>query len=527
MASELIISTTPKKRRIILLSQGKIVEYDEEDQDGGYNVGDIYLGAVKRVMPGLNGVFVDIGHEKRAFLQYFDLGSQFYALQDFTYRNLPQKMAKQQRELLDKSLDKDGKITEVLRKEQKLLVKVAKESFSNKGVRVSSLLSIVGRYLILIPFASEINISKKIVSHKERLRLNRLITSLKPADFGITVRTAAEKKDVAQLDQDLKNLLVKWEEGIMKLRKAKVGTKIIEEEDRVTSILRDMHCSELDQIIVDDTSTYEKVKNYLQIVSPEKEKIIQFYQGKTSLFEHLGLERQIKHLFSSTVMLEEDGSYVIIQTTDAMHTIDVNSGSYVALKNDQENTALKVNLAAAREIPRLMRLRRMTGITLVDFISMRSLTHKRQIYEAVVEHAKEDKSKIEILPLTRFGLMQIARERTRSTTPVQVHETCLACKGSGKMEASILLADRIERQLDLLIRKYNVRGVTIFLHPYIYAYFAKGFFSKQWRWFLRYRRWIRLVQDEKLPITEYRFVNNKRKLVATNPKFTLFARKEE
>ena len=174
-----------------------------------------------------------------------------------------------------------------------------------------------------------------------------------------------------------------------------------------------------------------------------------------------------------------------------------------------------------------MQVRRMTGITLVDFIGMRNLSHKKQVYETVLEHAKGDRSKIEILPLTRFGLMQIARERTRSTTPVQVQEACPTCKGSGKIEASILLADRIERQLHSLIRKYDVKGITICLHPYIHAYFTKGLFSKQWRWFLRYRRWVRLVQDEKLPITEYRFINNKRKLVATNPKLTLFNDKNE
>ncbi len=527
MANELIINTTLKGDRIILLKNSKIIEYHKEEESNTYHIGDIYLGKIKKTIPSLNAAFVDIGHKKDAFLHYLDLGKQFPSQQKFTTQVLQKKTTTYQvsKMHLNTIIEKEGSINQVLKNNQKILVQIVKEAISTKGLRLSSSLSIAGRYLILVPFNNEVNISKKITKITERERLDRLIHSIKPHNFGVIVRTVAQKKEVSALDRDLKHLLKKWEAGIKTLSKATPRKKIIKEESRITSMLRDMFNENFDQIIVDNNDTYEEIKTYVQNFAPKKEKIVQLYKGKTKIFEHFGLEKQIKTLFSKIVRIE-GGGYLIIEQTEAMHTIDVNSGIHTTGKTNQEDSALKVNLAAAKEIAHQMRLRNMGGIIVVDFISLQNNSHKQEIYKAMKTYTKEEKAKIDILRLTKFGLMEITRKYERPIIHIDTKEQCPSCMGSGKIE-NALISEQIEKQLQYLASIKKVQNLTLLLHPYLYAYFTKGLLSKQWRWYFHYKQWINIVQDQNIPITTYQFINAKNEILATNPTFKPRARYED
>jgi len=507
LASELVISTAQDGFRIALLRDGELIEYHTEEKDSKFTVGDIYLGTVKKIAHNLNASFVDVGYKKDAFLHYSDLGSQFRSLHKFTQLAIDGKAPGHHLNdfAIEPPIDKLGKASEVLHKNQPILVQVIKEPISSKGPRLSAELAIAGRYMILVPFSNEINISKKITSSEEKKRLLRLVTSIKPQNFGLIVRTAAEGKEVAKLVQDLKELLEKWEEGVKKLYKAIPRDKIIGEMNRASSILRDMLNESFDNIIIDDKKAYGEIKQYIKTIAPEKEKIVKNYQGKTKLFEHFGIEKQLKMLFGQTVSIA-GGGYLIIEHTEAMHVIDVNSGSSGVAK-DYEEMALSVNLAAAKEIARQLRLRDMGGIIVIDFIDLKDAENKRKLYQKMKEYMKEDRSKLSILPLSKFGIMQITRQRVRPATNLVTQEQCPSCGGTGKIAASILVADQIEKSLQLLLTNQNEKNITLFLHPYLYTYFTAGFFSRRLKWLLKYKKWVNLAEDSSLGIAEFKFAN--------------------
>jgi ribonuclease G len=507
LASELVISTTQDGFRIALLKEGELVEYHTEEKDSKFTVGDIYLGNVKKLAQNLNASFVDIGYRKDAFLHYSDLGPNFHSVAKFTKLAISGQISNYNISDLEivPAIDKLGKISEVLQRNQQILVQIVKEPISNKGPRLSAELALAGRYMILVPFSDTVSISRKIAKNEEKQRLLRLISSIRPKNFGIIIRTAAEGKEVSKLVQDLKELLQKWEEGLKKVHKAIAGDKIIGEINRASSILRDMLNENFDNIVIDDPTAYTDLKQYIRTIAPEKEKIVKKYQGKTRLFEHFGIEKHLKLLFGQTVSIP-GGGYLIIEHTEAMHVIDVNSGSSM-IESDQEEMALGINLAAAKEIARQLRLRDMGGIIVVDFIDIKDLENRRKLYQKVKEYMKEDRSKVTILPLSKFGLMQITRQRVRPETNLITQEQCPSCGGTGKIGASILVADQIEKSLQMLLTTQNERSIHLFLHPYLYAYFTKGIFSKRMKWFLQYKTWVALAEDSSLGVTEYRFLN--------------------
>ncbi|MEM7382714.1 MAG: Rne/Rng family ribonuclease [Bacteroidota bacterium] len=507
MASELVIGTTQGSFRIALLKDRELVEYHTEEKDSQFTVGDICLGIVKKIMPNLNAVFVDLGYKKDAFLHYSDLGAQFRSLNQLTQLALNGRTPNYNLsdQPLQAPIDKLGKVAEVLYRSQPILVQVIKEPISSKGPRLSTELAIAGSYMILVPFSEEVSVSKKITKSEEKQRLLRLVNSIKPPNFGLIVRTAAEGKEVAQLIQDLKELLAKWEAGVKKLHGATVRDKIIGEIDRASSILRDMLNEPFDSIIIDDKNAYNEIKQYLKTTAPEKEKIFKYYQGRTKLFEHFGIERQLKMLFGQTVSLD-GGGYLIIEHTEAMHVIDVNSGSNTT-EQEHEVMALSVNLAAAKEIARQLKLRDMGGIIVIDFIGVKDAENKRKLYQQMKEYMKEDRSKSTILPISKFGIMQLTRQRVRPVTSLSTQEECPSCGGTGKIAASILISEQIEKSLQILLDNQNEKNIMLLLHPYLYAYFTRGFFSKRVQWFFRYKRWVSLVEDSSLGIAEFKFIN--------------------
>ncbi|MCC9136446.1 ribonuclease E/G [Pontibacter silvestris] len=508
MSNELIINSTQDGERIALLQDKRLVEYHYEKKDTNYIVGDIFLGTVKKVMPGLNAAFIDIGYQKDAFLHYHDLGANIRTLNKFVKVAQTQKNASPKLNQLkfEPEIDKLGKVADVLKKGQQLLVQIVKEPISTKGPRLSCELSLAGRYLVLVPFSNTVSVSKKIVSKEERTRLKRLITSIKPENFGVIIRTVAEGRDVAELDRDLRNMLTNWEEGFKTLKTAKPSDKVIGELGRSSSILRDLLNESFDNIVVDDVQLYEEIKTYIGSIAPDKLSILKHYTGKTKTFEHFHIEKQLKAAFGKTVTIP-GGGYLVIEHTEALHVVDVNSGNKSNTETDQEGTALHVNMMAAKEVARQLRLRDIGGIIVIDFIDMKSVENRQKVYEVVKEELKRDRSKSTVLPISKFGLMQITRQRVRPEQNIITGEVCPTCNGTGKITASILVTDEIEAAIDDLLTSHNHKSLTLYVHPFVYTYYTKGIYSKQMQWFFKYFKWISLVKDTSLGLTEFTVID--------------------
>jgi ribonuclease G len=508
LSNELFINATHEGSRIALIEDKKLVEFHHEKPDNQFNVGDIYLGAVKKVVPGLNAAFVDVGHEKDAFLHYHDLGPKFTTLDRFIQRALSQKNATHKLGNIKilPDIDKFGKISDVLRKGQRVLVQIAKEPISTKGPRLSCELSFPGRFVVLVPFANSVNVSRKIVNKEERKRLARLLESIKPENFGVIVRTVAEGKDVAELDSDLRNIMETWQEGFNAMRTAKPPFKVIGEVDRASAILRDVLNHSFDSIVVDSKDLYQEVRDYVKRISPEQEKIVRLYNNKVKIFESLGIEKQLKTLFGRSVALH-GGGYLIIEHTEALHVIDVNSGNKSNAGENQEDTALKVNVEAAKELARQLRLRDMGGIIVVDFIDMRKAENRKKVYETMKAELKKDKSKSTVLPLSKFGLMQITRQRVRPEMNITTRENCPTCQGTGTVQPSISVADNVEKNIDYVIRTQNEKDISIAMHPYLHAYFTKGLVSKQRRLTWKYKTGIKMIKDTSLGMLTFKIFN--------------------
>ena len=507
--NELIINANEEGVRIALLRDKELVECHFEGNDVNYAVGDLYLGTVQKVVPGLNAAFVDVGYEKDGFLHYLDLGPQFRSLTKYTKAVLSKKQTDYSLKGfgLEPEIEKLGKISQVLNKNQKVLVQVAKEPISSKGPRISTEISIAGRFIVLVPFSNTVSVSRKINDSAERNRLKRLITSIKPENFGVIIRTVAENKSVQELDKDLKTCVQKWQEASKNLKSAKNAEKVLGEANRLSTVLRDMLNETFDSIVLDNEEAYDYAKGYIKEIAPDKEKIVKLHSGKSKLFEVKGVERQIKTLFGKSVSLPS-GGYLIIEHTEALHVVDVNSGNKSTQQKDQEDTALSTNLVAVQEVARQLRLRDMGGIIVVDCIDMKSIENRKAVYEAMKDAMKEDKAKYVVLPISKFGLLQITRQRVRPELNIITKEECPSCKGSGTISASIGVADAIEENIEYVLTKQNEKGITVSMHPYLYSHFTKGLFSKRFKMFLKHKKWVTLRPDSSLGVVEFHILNH-------------------
>lgn len=506
MNSELIIDVQPSEVSIAVLEDKKLVELQKEATNESYSVGNIYVGRVKKLMPGLNAAFVDIGYKKDAFLHYQDLGSRFTSFDKFYNFAVTEKKRTPlvSRAKLLPEIDKTGSITDILKVGQEILVQIAKEPISTKGPRLTAEISFAGRNLVLIPFNDKVSISQKIKSKEEKARLRQLIQSIKPKNFGVIVRTVAIGKKVSELDAELKSLLVKWETNIPKIQRQKVPALIIEETSRTLALLRDVFNSSFQQIHINDKDSYRAIKEYLKVIEPDKKDIVKLYEGELPIFDNFSVTKQIKGLFGKTVTFR-NGAYLIIQHTEAMHVIDVNSGNRNKQANGQENNAFEVNLAAAEEIARQLRLRDLGGIIVIDFIDMSHGEHRNQLLQKMQELMARDRSRHNILPLSKFGLMQITRQRVRPEMEVDTTEVCPTCFGKGKINSSILFTDMLENKISYLVNKLKVKKFTLHIHPYIAAFVNKGFFSLKWQWKMKYGKNIHILSNQNLAFLEYKF----------------------
>ncbi len=509
MTNELIINSDSSGVWIALLRDKKLVELHQEKGSNQFSVGDIYLGQVRKIMPGLNAAFVNVGYEKDAFLHYHDLGPQIRSLNKYTKFRLQGGYKEDHLNDFEPEPDivKTGKIEQVLQKNQQILVQIQKEPISSKGPRISSELSLAGRYMVLVPFANQISISKKVKSFDERNRLRNLAISIKPANFGLIVRTVAEGKSVAELHKDLTNLQAKWSEIHRNLSGAKAPVRILNEMDRTSTMIRDLLNEDFTQIVVNDPVLHEDIRSYIRRVSPEAEKIVKLHQGRQPVFDFYGINKQIKASFGKNVSLQ-GGSYLVIEHTEALHVIDVNSGSKSASESDQDGNALTVNLEAAEEIARQLRLRDMGGIIVIDFIDQRLPSNRKKVYEQLREAMKNDRAKHTILPMSKFGLVQITRQRVRPEMSVITAEQCPTCKGSGEIGSSIIITDEIQEKISYLLKTLNLKSVSLIAHPYIAAFIKTGFPSLRWKWMWKHKAFIQVISDSNYQLGEYYFTNS-------------------
>lgn len=508
MKSELVVDVNQEDISIALLEDSRLVSLQKESRNIAYAVGDIYLAKVKKIMPGLNAAFVDVGYDKDAFLHYLDLGPQFSSYSDFLSEAFADKKkvpSISKRKLLP-DIPKQGTIQSVVQPGQLLLVQIAKEPISSKGPRLTTELSFTGRYMVLMPFGDKISVSQKIKSTEEKIRLRQLIGSIKPKGFSVIVRTSAEGKRVAELNNELRSLLKYWEEAIFKMQRSKAPDLIYEEESRAVSIIRDLFSPSFENIYVNHADTFTQIQNYVSLISHECGDVVKLYTKDTPIFDFFNITRQIKSSFGKTVSFRS-GAYLIIESTEALHVIDVNSGNRSKACPDQESNALDVNLKAADEIARQLRLRDMGGIVVVDFIDMAKADHRQQLYDHMKEVMAHDRARHNILPLSKFGLMQITRQRVRPALDITTSESCPSCFGKGEVQSSILFTDRLEEKIEYLVQHLKIKKFTMYIHPFVDAYVKKGVFSLYGKWRRKFGRSFKVIADESLAYLQYRVID--------------------
>jgi len=508
--SEIIVDVSAKEVAIALMEDKVLVEFHKEARDESFDVGDIYFGKVKKVLPGLNAAFIDVGCKKEGFLHYQDLGSNFNTQQKFLKRLLSgdKKGASFAKIQILPELPKDGKITDVLTAGEEILVQIVKQPISTKGPRLTAELSFAGRYLVLMPFYDKVSVSNKIKSNEERARLRQLILSVKSKNFGVIVRTSSEGKRVAELDHELKMLQKRFDDNYIKLSKAKNPSLFYEETSRMVGLLRDLLNPTFEHIFINDKDVYNNVLDYVSLISPEQKDIVKLYSGELPIFDHFTVTKQIKSSMARTVTFK-NGAYLIIEHTEAMHVVDVNSGNRSNKNgNEPEENSYNVNIAAADELARQFRLRDMGGIIVVDFIDMTEAVNRQKLFEHITTAMSKDRARHNILPLSKFGIMQITRQRVRPILELDTSEKCPTCLGSGQAKPSLLFTDTLEEKIDVLTNKLNMKKFRLHVHPYVFAYISKGLISIQNRWKWKYSKQMKIIPDQRLGLLEYKFYDS-------------------
>ncbi|MGV4415351.1 Rne/Rng family ribonuclease [Chryseobacterium sp. T1] len=515
MKKELIISHEDNSSKIALLEDGRLFELHEQEVKSDFVVGDLFLGKVKKLAPNLNAAFVNIGYGKDAFLHYQDLGPQFLSYQKFLKDTIAkrQNVAKLKDFEQQKDIDKNGTIDKVAAAGDLVLIQITKEPISTKGPRISTQISLTGRFLVLIPFDNKISISKKIKDGAEKDRLRTLIESIRPEGFGVIIRTVAEGKKVAELHNDMNQLIQKWDTCFNNIQKNKVPAKVLSEEDKASSILRDNFNQDFVSIICDDEDMVYDMKNYLEVISPESKNIVQFYDAPTPLLEYYNVEKQLKQSFGKNVNIPSSkGAYLVIEHTEALHVVDVNSGNNISSATTNKQHALNVNKMAATEIARQLRLRDMGGIIVIDFIDMVDADHRRELFDHFRDEMKRDKARHKILPPSKFGLIQMTRQRVRPEKYIETKEE--NPNKDGEITAPIVIIERMEESIRNIIQTEKGK-LYLHVHPFVEAYLTKGIMSIQNKWFLRYKKWVTVIPRDSFKYLEFKLVNsNKEELMS-------------
>ena len=506
----LVVEVSPSEIRIALTENRRLIELDREStQEHNFTVGDVLLGRVKKILPALNAAFVDIGDSKEAFIHYLDLGLHFDAFDSFVRETNPNKNPGNLFSSIKMGpvLGKEGRIEDYLKTGQMIMVQIIKEPISTKGSRLTAEISLAGRNIVLLPFADKVSVSQKISSKEEKKRLETLVKSILPANYGAIIRTAAEGKTASILVSEVKSLIQKWESSFKLISKSKGVQLLFTESSITTTVLRDLLNDSFSNIYVNDEKTCEDIRNYVSTISPEQEKIVRLYDGHEPIFDHFEITRQIKSSFGKVVPIKQ-GAYLVIETTEALNVIDVNSGIR-AKTNDQEENTFEVNKMAAEEIARQLRLRDMGGIVIVDFIDMDSAEHRNDLYKYMIGLMETDRAKHNVLPLTKFGLMQITRQRIRPVTQINTTEKCPVCHGTGKISSTLVIDEEIERKIAYQANEKGEKKLTIMVSPILGAYLSRGFNSFLRKWKKKYKCKLELVESSEFSILQNEIYNQK------------------
>lgn len=515
MTSELVIDVRENEISIALLEDKSLVEYQTEPRSASFSVGNVYIAKVKKLMPGLNASFVDVGYGRDAFLHYLDLGNQFPSYEKYLkqVQSDRKKLYPFEKAQHLPDLKKDGSIASTLTKDEEVLVQIVKEPISTKGPRLTGEISFAGRFLVLMPFHDKVSVSSKIKSGEERSRLKQIVHSVKPRNVGVIIRTVAEGCDGEELKTEMQVLIKRWEDVLRKVQQTTARPQLVyEETSRAVALLRDLFNTTYSAVYVNDSDVFKEVKDYVTLIAPEKAGIVKLYEGKVPIFDNFGVTKQLKSGFGKTVNYKH-GAYLIIEHTEAMHVVDVNSGNRTKAENGQEQNALDVNLGAADELARQLRLRDMGGIIIVDFIDMHLAEDRQLLYERMCKNMQQDRARHNILPLSKFGLMQITRQRVRPAMDVNVEEVCPTCFGRGTIKSSILFTEQLERKIDYLVNKVGVKKFSLHVHPYVAAYINKGFISLKRRWQFKYGFGLSIVASQKLAFLQYEFYDKDRQFI--------------
>lgn len=508
--NELVIDKNSNGIDVALIFNKQLIELHTEDAVSSFQVGDVYLAKIKKIMPNLNAAFLDVGHERDAFLHYTDLGPNFKSVQKLT-KIVTQgglKDASLAEFAAEEEIVKTGKVSDVLKKGDEILVQIFKEPIGTKGPRITCDISFAGRFSVLVPFGKKTSISKKIsdVNHKKRLKL--MLDKLKPQNFGVIIRTVAEEAGIEEIEADLNGLIKQWEILIDNARNAQPIKKVLGEISRTEALLRDLLNDDFSNIHVNDEDYANKLRSYITNIAPGRESLVRYYNNKVPIFQHFGIDKQIKSAFGKNVMFS-NGAYLIIEHTEAMHVIDVNSGRKTTDATSQQDNALKINLEATKEIARQLRLRDLGGIIVIDFIDLKSANDKKELHESLFQAMKSDRSKHNILPMSKFGLVQITRERVRPEMNINTSELCPSCNGTGAVVSSMLLSDSIEEKLNYIWETQNIKNLRLKVNPIIKAYLTKGGMkSVRWNWYWKYKKWVKVVADNNFHLTDFSIFND-------------------
>ncbi|NOZ61486.1 MAG: Rne/Rng family ribonuclease [Calditrichaeota bacterium] len=501
MNKEILINAAIGEKRIAILENGRLAELFVEMPDNERMVGDIYLGKVVNVVRGMRAAFIDIGLKQDAFLHFSDIGESFSTVSS----------------MIDPG--EEGHITQALAPEdirvrQQILVQIIKEPISTKGARLTTQISIPGRFLVLVPNSKFIGVSKKIDSARERKRLRKIAREIRPEGFGLIVRTVADGRDKMVLEKDVENLKKTWKRIQAKIKKNKPPLLVYKDMGMTSSVIRDLFTRDMTRLIVDDRKLYRKIVTYLKDVAHEMAGLVEFYDRTTPIFDHYKIEDEIQNSLSRKVELKSGGS-IIIDQTEALCAIDVNSGRFIGKKTQEQNT-LKINLEAAKEIARQLRLRDLGGIIVIDFIDMREGKNKKRLHDELKSELKKDRAQANILPLSDFGLIEMTRERIRPSIMYAFSETCPTCGGLGRITSKSAVFSQIERWIKRFRAKSKERRLKIVTHPEMKTYLTQGIKSPirrlMWRYFLK----IEVAGDWNLEFDEFQIFSKKQNIDITD-----------
>jgi ribonuclease G len=512
MVKEIIINSTSSQTRVAITEDGNLVDFFVDYPENRRMVGDIYLGRIARVLPGIRAAFIDIGMKHDAFLHFSDIGERTQQLQD---------MLGDEDSDLDDEDDSNGTTsTQVkpeikkaepqiptLKKGQEILIQIIKEPVNNKGVRVTSSVSLPGRFCVLLPYDNKVGISKKIYDFKERRRLRHIARQIVPENYGLIIRTVAQKQDEEILKDDLKNLMKTWEKIEKEAKTQNPPALVYQDLNTTVSVIRDLFNADISKIFVDSKKLHKEVKNYLDLVQPAIAEKVELYKSTYGIFNTFKIDEQIKTLMGRRVSLPS-GGYLIIEHTEAMVVIDVNSGKYAKSK-DQELNSLKTDLEASREIARQLRLRDIGGIIVIDFIDLEDDKNRKKVYDELKKEFRKDRAKVSVLPMSDFGLIQITRQRIRQNIVQAIKEVCPECHGTGLLTKSSHLVYDLESWLKKFRRKSRERSIIVKAHPSTAAKIRQGKIKSLFRLQLRYLVKIELRDDASISPDTFEFLSAK------------------